>query len=187
VYDDLYFGDPITIDEAGSIRCNVPMDPVEEDWNQLSKRRTRLTNFVRFTDRYVVFFGMAAFVIGFGVSVWQWILQPTLPALAVVGCYLATTILYVLRARTRLYGRVRYPDGTPLSFGVMSFKTVQGIELSKRVIDAYGRYVALFPAAKISQYHMTIAARMGDDTYVPKIEKDVVVQDGLLNEDFVVE
>jgi hypothetical protein len=47
--------------------------------------------------------------------------------------------------------------------------------------------VALFPAAKISQYHMTIAARMGDDTYVPKIEKDVVVQDGLLNEDFVVE
>jgi hypothetical protein len=187
VYDDLYFGDTITIDEAGSIRCNVPMDPVEEDWNQLSKRRARLTNFVRFTDRYVVFFGVAAFVVGFGVSVWQWILEPTLPALAVVGCYGAIAMLYVLRARTRLYGRVLYPDKTPLSFGVMSFTTVQGIELSKRVLDAYGRYVALFPAAKISQYHMTIAAREADETYVPKIEKEVVVHDGLLNDDFVVQ
>ncbi len=42
VYDDLYFGSPITVGGEGSIALNLPMEGIALDWNQWEKRRLHL-------------------------------------------------------------------------------------------------------------------------------------------------
>ena len=84
--------------------------------------------------------------------------------------------------RPHFYGTVRTTEGEPLSFGIMSFKNTLDME-STKVLDVYGRYLAIFPA-KTATHHITIKERAGGEEAHTLLERDITVHGDLLSGDF---
>ncbi len=185
IYDDLYTGGNVVVGPEGTVRLNIPLDPIAEDWNQLAKRRAHLTHFVSYIDRYFAALGIAIFIAGFLFSLWQCITHFSAPSLFLLSIYGAMVGLYSYTGRSRLYGSVVRTDGTPLSFGVLSFRNTLGMEVKTRVLDAQGRYVALFPDKKTTPYQLTVKDRVGEDEYAAVLQKEVLVKGGIYNANLI--
>ncbi len=86
VYDDLYFGEVITInDKEQVILKNIPMDPTGYDWNQAEKQRAKLGKYSR-EIRARKFFG-TIFYIGFAISLILFAISPSLWNFAILASY----------------------------------------------------------------------------------------------------
>lgn len=140
VYQDLYFGQPITVTDVGVVSFNIPMDPIGADWNETAKLhgtygwQTKMQK----TSWYV-------FMIGTG---WSWLMT----AFAPTTINLLISGLYILLIGAMLWYRVRHPSGTiydsdgrPVAGAIITLYDLEHPQMSRPpvVTTSSGRYAFL--------------------------------------------
>lgn len=183
VYQDLYFGDTISSTEASAIRLNIPMDPVGVDWNQMEKRRRGMMHFVTRMDPYILRIFDTLFFIGCAFTCIEVVMVPSVFSIGIAVLYVLLLVWRVPNGRPPVYGIVTTAQDKPLAFGLIHFYSEGGHEIVKRVIDIYGRYIAIVPPGA---YHVTIEKRAGEEDLIKVYETDVNAREGIINANFCV-
>lgn len=185
LYGDLYFGEQFTTTGQEIINRNIPMDPVDFDWNEFAKTKN---NFFKIHTRREVFksyFFNIIYVVGFVLSAVRFVLAPSYFDLAILIVYLG---LYAFQYFWRLRHKVvmiKRQNGEPLSFAIIRF-FMSGVNLEARsvVADMMGRfYILIRPGI----YYYTVEEKLPDGTY-KKIYKspDINMPKGVLKTDIII-
>jgi hypothetical protein len=170
VYQDLYFGQPITVTETGVVSFNIPMDPVAQDWNQVAKQRAAYGWQTRLQK--LSWYGFAA---GALWSLTLAVLSPSVINLSIIG-------IYVLVMAAMLLYRVRHPAGVvydrnhkPVAGAVVTLFDLQHPQMSRPpvVTTSSGRYAFLTDKG---EYQLNVALKneagvMWPVTSTPPIEQ----------------
>lgn len=164
LYAHLYFGGPVQITKNDEVlSLNIPMDPLNFNWNEYAKRETKVTHFYRPWHRVLSVASHILFVAGFLLALWVFAVDPTILSFIVVSLYILTVVLRSIGFRYIPRGYVRDLRGNALSYAIMR---VYSAELHKEVRHAVvgpgGHYLLLVPNGK---YYMTIDKKRVDGSY----------------------
>ncbi|QQR50091.1 carboxypeptidase regulatory-like domain-containing protein [Candidatus Nomurabacteria bacterium] len=165
IYQDLYFGSSLIIKEEGEvITKNIPMDPLNFDWNEFAKRQNKLMKF--YSKRYVIWKQISdtLFVIGLVLALIAFLVAPKPYNTIILLCYL----VFLFLRQTNLF---RHPLGSvvekstnePLAFAVVHiFHAGSTSEIMRKVADKSGRFYSLVPNGK---YYVKIEKKNADMSY----------------------
>ncbi len=165
LYKDLYFGEPIQVDEMGAILTkNIPLDPEKFDWNEFAKGDKKLMSFYSRRDRIIKKFSDIMFVLGFAVAAIAFMVAPQPYNIGIFVLYIFLFLMRVLGLKPKASGSVtEKTTGEPLSFAIVRIYSVAlGRELMHRIADKFGRYYALVPQG---QYYITVERKNADESY----------------------
>jgi hypothetical protein len=147
IYSNLYFGGPLTIDKDGLITKNIPLDPLDFDWNQFAKSNKSILKFYGHLSALQGKIMNAFFTFGFLVSVVLLFLsyQPLNIAIAIL--YTVIGVTYSLSHRAPGSGRIEEAKNHwPIPYAIVRvFSLDSKVELAHSVCDKYGRYYCLVP------------------------------------------
>jgi hypothetical protein len=147
IYSDLYFGGPVTIDNAGLIIKNIPLDPLGFDWNQFAKSNKSILKFYGHLSALEGKIMNVFFTFGFLISVALLFLsyQPLNIVIAIL--YTVVGVTYSLAHRAPGSGRIEEAkNGWPIPYAIVRvFSLDSKVELAHSVCDKYGRYYCLVP------------------------------------------
>lgn len=164
MYQDLYWGDIITITEGEVITKNIPLDPLKFDWNEFAKRDQKLMKFYSQRDLLITQFSNVLFTIGFIVTGIAVFVAPKMYNIITLAVYVLIFILKHTILKPRPYGRlVHKGTGVPLAFAIIRVYSV-GIdhEIIKKVSDRNGKYYCLVPNGT---YYVKIENKNPDGSY----------------------
>ncbi len=174
LYHNLYYGGPLEV--ADQIINDIPMDPVNFDWNQYEKLRTKQTHFFNRLDP--VFIRLLDYLSIFGaiLLLWQAISQTTLLSVLFVGIYLVLLWKRFHAKAPLLYGYVLHHKAS-VPFALIKIYAGQQ-EVTTRIADTYGRYFALVsPGA----YRVEVYMPHGDDEYTQLSSQILKTRNGVVN------
>ena len=176
IYTNLYFGGLVYVTDT--VTYDVPVDPLEFDWNQYEKIRTHQLRFIHRYDHLIARILTLFFYIGLCLLLFQAYTQPGALTSILLVLYLVLLVLRFVRGKPVLYGRVQ-KNGQPLQFGIVHiFRDTE--EVLTKVVDAYGRYVAIVVPGT---YTVRIDERTGVDTYNTIYTHQLHTRDGIINLD----
>lgn len=165
LYDDLYYGEKFEVKEDGNvITKNIPLDPVEEDWNEEEKRDMgkNIFSFFSRNDRFFVRLTNILFVVGFAFSVYAMIVSPVLWNYIVFAVYILMIILFVVGFAPVTSGKVT-EKGKPLPYAILRiFNAYLNKEMARKVLDEDGNYFVL---VKRGEYYVTVERKELDGSY----------------------
>jgi hypothetical protein len=167
LYNDIYHGElfEITDKEHDLIIRNIPMDPVEEDWNEKEKSSMGKSIFSFFSkyDRLFARFVNFFFVTGFAFSIYAIIASPLIWNYVVFALYILMIVLYLVGFAPTSSGKIMLKDGAPLAFTIVRvFNAHLNKEVGHKVTDEYGNYFIL---VKRGSYYVTLEKKEADGTY----------------------
>jgi len=184
LYDNLYFGGEIEIkrdDEV--ITKNIPMDPLDADWNEIAKRQQRRFGFFKKAD--IVFHKIVNFFFwaGFALAVFMVVIAPETINFLILGLYVFMLILSLSGWSGRKYGKVSDRSGNPLAFAIIRvFNPELHREVAHKVTNANGRYYSIVPKGR---YYITIERKNPDGSYEKVYTSQIMrVKNGILKDDF---
>lgn len=187
LYRDLYFGEHFSIATAGEvITRNIPMDPVNFDWNEFAKRKQHLLRFYSDREKWLVRFSNLFFYIGFTVASVTVLSVTNKYNVIVFGLYVALFFVRQFTGKTRPFGSVVSAEtGVVIPFAIVRISQAgTGVEVMHRVADARGHYYALLPNGS---YTVRIDQKLADATYkTVAAALPVQVKEGYLSEVFKV-
>jgi hypothetical protein len=165
VYTHPYTGGPITITNEGVVVKDIPLDPVDFDWNEYEKYRKGLFHFFSRFDRPLAYASLILTPLGALISIVEMFVQPNFFNILFVLLYALIGFLYLSGFRPRLYGMVKDALGQPLAFAVVkAYRPGATSTSTKAVTDHLGRYYLLLPPG--DTYDITVESRSGD-TFTP--------------------
>lgn len=174
IYSQLYYGGPFTV--SGTITHDVPMDPVNFDWNQYEKLRTKQTKYFNLIDPIVVNFLDLVFFLGIIFMVWQFLYSPNFYTSTLLACYAILLAHRFIAVKPMLYGTIS-EDGKPLQFALVKI-LIAGQTLQTKVTDAHGRYLLIVPPAN---YFLSVEKRVNETTYLPVFNREINARKGIIN------
>jgi hypothetical protein len=174
IYRDLYFGDKVAISAA--VTFDIPMDPVNFDWNQYEKLRTKQTKFFNLIDPLIIRFLDLTFFVGLLVMVWQFLHKINFLNGFLLGCYTVLLLYRFVANRPQLYGYVTHNGQAVAHALVHIFRG--DVKVLSKVTDSMGRYVALVPPGS---YRLLIEEMVSEANYKAIFEGMVVAKSGVLN------
>lgn len=188
LYDDLYFGSVISIQEEGEVVTrNIPMDPDDFDWNEFTKREQKLMKYYRKRDVLIARITNIFFVIGFSLTAIITFFYPTVYNIVILGLYVLFSILKETKLlKRRAYGFVEESEtGQPLPYAILRvYHVATGKEMKKVVANERGRYFCLI---NNGTYYVTLEKKLDDGSYtVVHTSEEMTVQNGVINKQFVV-
>lgn len=153
VYDDIYFGQPIVIEDSGSFSLNIPMDNMDPDWNQQAKQEVLSSWHTRLRRLSWFFYGL-----GLAWSILVISLQPHLTNLLLAGLYLVVGWLLLRGGRRRAWGVIYNKHQQPVSNAVISLINIDSplVKYPPVVTDGSGRYAFL---TSKGNYRVDVALR----------------------------
>lgn len=164
LYTHLYFGGPIEIkrnDEVLSL--NIPMDPLNFNWNEYIKQKTKATHFYRPWHRVLHFLARTLFMFGFVVSAWVLVASPSLLAFVVFSLYVLAALLRIIGFRKYPRGLVKDGEGFPLSFAIIRLYSAKlNKEVKHTIVASGGHYLMLVPNG---HYYMTVDKKLPSGSY----------------------
>jgi len=168
LYSDLYFGEPITALEAGGVLTkNIPLDPVNFDWNEFAKSQQNISRFYSKRDLIKKRITDGAFSAGFAVAVVAFWAAPAPYNVAIFSLYVVMLLLRIFGAKKKAFSSVI--DGatqTPLAFAIVRIYLAGLVgteqELLHKVTDRLGRFYALVPPG---DYYLTVEKKNQDESY----------------------
>ncbi len=186
VYDDLYFGEPLTIMRSEDvISKNIPLDPVGVDWNEQEKARRRLGFFSRGT----AFSRIASVLLTIGLLA-SLIAVIAEPAPLEVGIFVFYIMVYFIRVFTigndrRVARIISAKTGEPVSFALVRvFAAQSGQEITKKASSYQGTFFCLIPNGN---YYVQIETRNSDGTYTPAFTSSIfTVTRGMIKKTFAI-
>jgi hypothetical protein len=182
-YQDLYFGDYLNIAEGQIIVNNIPMDPVNFDWNEFAKNKKQLFKFYSKKELIIARISNILFNFGFSIAGIALIVSPEKYNIVIFSLYILMFFLRRTKFKIKAKGRVFDKDGLPLSFAFIRVcSSATDVEITHKVVDKMGRYHILVPNGK---YYVKIEKKNDDGSYslVYKSEEIEVVH-GTLNKIF---
>lgn len=164
LYDNLYFGEPVDVAHDGDVILrNIPMDPLEFDWNEFRKSQMGVTGKYRVFDKILSRLSTTLFVVGCVFAVVAYIASQSLWNTIVVGLYALMIAIRIVMGPLRPYGVVTEgATKTPLAFAIIRIFRASGSEVSHKVTDALGRYYCLLPKGS---YTVSIEKKLDDGSY----------------------
>ena len=187
LYSDLYFGGPINIGKNEPLAFNVPLDPVNFDWNEFSKgsdialKRSFDRELIR--SRIYRIFSTTGLVFAVGVMVFA----PSLFNLAVLLVYLGLRA-FGHKQLSRYRGLVvirKQITGEPIPFAIVRvFLAGANKEVKTLVADQYGRiYFLVRPGA----YYLTVDKKLPDGSYFTFFKTEIRdLPNGVWSKDVIV-
>lgn len=182
VYNDLYFGEDITITEEGQIISkNIPMDSMSFDWNEFAKTKMNVNTFMKGKDVVWAKISNYLFAIGATVSLITVIFAPAPYNIIVAGFYILAYILNYIVFQTRKAGTLTEKNtNTPLSFAIIKiFRENEDTPITKKIADKFGDYYALVPKGK---YYIKIDRKNNDGSYTEAYKSSILdIAKGVIN------
>ncbi|MEI8337945.1 MAG: LamG domain-containing protein [bacterium] len=186
LYNNLYFGELFTSDPTNPvITKNIPMDPIDFDWNQFAKLERKEINF-SLADPIIARITNAFFALGFLSSVAILLIAPTILNGLVVFLYIFFGLLQTFGVRVKTFGRlVDSQTGKPLPFAIVRAIYSQiNQEIGHVVADKFGRYYSLVPKG---EYDVRVDKKNPDESYTSVfVGRNLKENDGIINENFEV-
>jgi hypothetical protein len=187
LYQDLYFGEPITITREGEvITKNIPMDPVGFDWNEFAKREQKLMSFYTERTKWFARITTIAFYVGLVVSLAAFISAPKILNGFILALYGLIFLLRRLGVKPKSWGGISDSRGYPAPFSIIRvYSAATKTEITHKVADATGRYYCLI---QNGTYYVTIDRKNGDGSYTRVLEtQPFAITKGFLNKSFVIQ
>jgi hypothetical protein len=185
LYNNLYFGGEIEVQEGEAATWNIPLDPIDFDWNEFAKNRWNL--FKLYSHQQLTRVRVTNVIYGVGLSV-------TLVSLAFLPNYfnIAALFIYILlyiftfrRGRRRLLKIRRESTGEPVPFSIIRFFLADIHQEVKSVVaDEFGRFNVLL---RPGTYYLVIDEKEIDGSYRRIYQSEsVYLGSGLWPEDVIV-
>ena len=165
LYNDLYFGEVITIDHEGQVIAkNIPLDSITFDWNEFAKREQKLMRFYSGRSKTIKRIATWFFYIGFVLATIAFITSPVLYNTVIFSLYIIIAILRSVGFKTRrLGGVVERATGRVVPFSIIRIMSASSqTEIMHRVANQEGRYYCLI---QNGTYYVTIQKKNLDGTY----------------------
>ncbi len=179
IYNNLYLGG--TFQVGGVVAHDVPVDPIAFDWNQWEKMRTNQTLFIHRFDPLIAQVTIVLFYFGFASVLWQLYVTPGTILYLLTGLYTVLLLIRFFVGKPLLYGTLKRST-VPLAFAIV--RVFRGeMEVTNKVSDMYGRYVALVSPGT---YTITIEERVSENEYRPALTQVVTTKDGVIDANFAI-
>lgn len=188
LYDNLYFGGAITIKKDDDVIINnIPMDPVDFDWNEFAKKDKNLYSFYSKFDFVLRKVSDVVFAAGFLFSGFALISAQTPYNMVVFGMYVAFFGARLIGFKPRPLGYVYdKKTGKPLSFALIHVMLPElNTQVAHAVTDKFGRYYCLVGKGK---YYLKIDAKNPDASYTTVYTSPIIdtTKTGIIKQRFAV-
>ncbi len=179
-YENLYFGDPFQVREGGAVMYNIPLDPIEFDWNEFAKNQDQVFQVYSKNTSIRLWIFNIIFFVGLAFSALSLALTPSLLNAAIVVVYVGILAFQVFWRATHKITRVLNKlTGKPIPFALIKV-WLPGLNtvVKKTVADATGRFYFLIPPGN---YYVTIEEKLPDGTYHEVLRtKDLELKKGVV-------
>ncbi len=186
LYQDLYFGEELEVTENSPITKNIPMDPLNFDWNEFAKKQQNLMKFYSKRDAILRQISDTLFAAGFFIAFIAFLVSPVLYNIIIFSLYILLSILREVGYKThKLGGVVEKATGTPLPYAILRvYSIATNQEIAHKVTDMKGHYYCLI---QNGNYFVTIEKKNPDSTYTKVfVSLAFEVTDGHIKEVFSV-
>lgn len=185
-YQDLYFGDYLNISEGEAVAKNIPLDPLNFDWNEFAKNKKQLFKF--YSKKEVLFARISnyLFSIGIALATVALLIVPEPYNIIIFGLYILLFILRRTSFKKKTRGRlIKKNTEEPLSFAfVRIFSSATNVEIAHKVADKMGRYFCLVPNGR---YYVQVENKNKDGSYsVAYKSGPIEIAHGILNKAFYI-
>ena len=172
--------------EGGTVTYNIPLDPVEFDWNEYAKNQEKVFQVYSKNANIRMWIFNIVFYIGLAFSVLTLFLSPSLLDALVVAIYLGIIGFQVFWGVTHKVTRViNKLTGNPMPFALIKV-WLPGLDtvVKKTVADASGKFYFLISPGT---YYITIEEKLPDGSYHEVLHtKDMALPKGVVKEDFLI-
>ncbi|MCE9585581.1 hypothetical protein K8Q94_03090 [Candidatus Nomurabacteria bacterium] len=180
LYQDLYFGDYKNISAGTLITNNIPMDPVNFDWNEFAKNKKKLLNFYSKKDLLLARLSNYFFAFGSIVATMALVFSPQKYNLIIMCLYIVMFFVRKINFKFKAKGKLLDKDGVPVSFALIRIvSSSTNVEIAHQVTDKLGQYHILVPNGK---YYMKIEKKNDDGSYtLLNTSEKFEVTNGIIN------
>ena len=186
IYEDLYFGEPIEIDNNTIMNRNIPLDPLAFDWNEFEKNKRNLMSFHKKNERTKRIISSVLFRVGFFITLLATLYRPTLFNILMLVLYALVLGILTFGIKRKALGEiVDSQSKAPLSYSVIRVYSANGENLiTTKIADAFGRYYCLVPQGK---YIVVIENKNSDGSYTKIFTSSLLdASNGIINQSFKV-
>jgi hypothetical protein len=186
LYENLYYGDPFQVREGGVVQYNIPLDPIEFDWNEFTKNQDKVFQVYSKQQNIRRWLFNITFYFGFLFSTATVIFTPTPLNIGVVGIYVTILAFQIFWRSTHKVTRVmNKTTGKTLPFALIKVWYPGLNTIAKKVVtDELGRFYFLVPPGS---YYVTIEAKQLDGSYVEVLKTEPMeLKRGVVKQDFLV-
>ena len=184
LYDDLYFGEPVTIKAGQVLDKNIPMDQKDFDWNEQAKIEQGNLSFHSRHEKSIALAGNIIYGIGFLISLATAIFNQSPYNILVLGIYSIILLIVRFGIKVKKLGFILDKiSKKPLSFAIIRiFTPDRQVSLRSSVSDARGRYYCIVPKG---DYSIDIEKKNVDGTYSKVLESsNISSKKGIINDSF---
>lgn len=185
-YENLYFGDPFQVRDGGVVQYNIPLDPIEFDWNEYAKNQDKVFLVYSKKQNIRLWIFNTIFFLGLIFSVFSLIITFSILNLVVVSVYVIILAFQIFwRVSHKITRVIDKNTGKPIPFALIKV-WLSGINtvVKKSVSDETGRFYFLVPPGK---YFMTVEAKQLDGSYKEVLRtEERELKGGVVKEDFLV-
>lgn len=186
LYEHLYFGGEFSTNGEAVINLNVPMDPIDFDWNEFAKTKTNFFEFYNQRRLWLTRLYKLVFVSGFIFSIYALLVSPSWWNIIILALYLGLIALNRFwRNRQKPLQVIKESTGEPLPFAIVRvFLPDLNQQIKYAVADKLGRFYLL---VRPGVYYYTIEEKQLDGTYLKVFQSSPVnLPKGVLTEDIYV-
>jgi len=185
LYTSLYFGEPIVTQEGEVIVRNIPLDPVDFDWNEFAKNKEQLFRLYSHQERtrgraYRIFY-----VIGFLAALVTTLFDLRPYNFIFLSLYAALTFYQVFILQRHKAVTLKYDTGDAIPFSIVHIM-IKSIEhpVKSVVTDRVGRFYALVAPGS---YYVVVQEKQLDGSY-REIYRSAIIEmpTGMFKEDIVI-
>ena len=184
-YENLYFGDSFQVRDGGVVQYNIPLDPVEFDWNEYAKNQDKVFQIYSKKKNIRLWVFNTIFFVGLIFSLLSLILSYSVLNLAVVLVY---AFIFVFQVFWTVAHKVTYvinsTTGKRIPFALVKV-WLPGLNtvVKKTVSDETGRFYFLVPPGT---YYVTVEEKQLDGSYKEVMRtKDTELKGGVVKSDLV--
>ncbi|KKU79355.1 MAG: Alpha amylase catalytic region [Parcubacteria group bacterium GW2011_GWA2_47_7] len=185
-YENLYFGDPFQVREGGAIIYNIPLDPIEFDWNEFAKNQDKVFQVYSRNANIRMWIFNIIFYVGLIFSTLTLIIGPSILNALIVLVYVSIIVFQFFWKVTHQITRViSKQTGRVLPFALIKV-WLPGLNtvVKKLVADEHGKFYFLVPPGT---YYVTIEEKLPDGTYQEVLHtKEMTLKKGVVEGDFLV-
>jgi len=184
LYENLYHGELIEVTDPTLISINVPMDPLDFDWNEVAKRKI-----IKFNYRWELVKRWAPatiFYLGFLLTLIFFVLKSSFFNFAMFLIYILLFILRKIGFKEKHWGLVLdKKKKKPWPFSILTIFYEKSLNpIKQTACDVIGRYYALVEPGR---YDVAVERKVKDEYQFTGKYPGLKAKKGIINKDLLIE
>jgi hypothetical protein len=186
LYNDLYFGEAVTIKSGEVLDNNIPLDQKNFDWNEQAKKEQNLMLFHSKNERVWAVASNYIYGVGLAISVIVVMAKPSYLNVSILIAYVLVLAFLEFGIKKKKLGYIIDKNtGEPLSYAIFRVTTLDHqVIMRSGVCDAKGRYYCIVPKG---EYCVDIEKKNPNGSYSRVYESPQISSNsGIVNKNFIV-